>query len=309
MKKINLYIDDIDYKNGLDNFFNYHPEMKSNISLINSIKKLENISKQILITDSDNISEKIKENNFVYKLSENPVRSKNEIYKYSSIKDIFSLFIQNDVNNSAKYEVYTIVSASEKSGKSLILDNIAEIIAKNEKCAILKLLENDENKYSKSLSELILMSIKNLETEEELHYISENIYKISGFKLIKDYVELDIHNLKILFEHLKNKLGIKIFIIELPNYLDNTAKNILEISDISFILNDKRQKTLDEKVKYLKSISKKSSKIQVLNNFSKLPREKNDLPIIRTIRTENGNRFVEKDYILFKHKISQCLEF
>ncbi len=308
MKKIKIYIEDKEYKNGFITFLNYYPELKANIDLISSLDNINNLSDNTIISDSNNIPHKLKKNNTIYKLSANAVSSKNEIYKYSNIKKILERFIENsNVMETSAYHIYTVNSPTEDSGKSLISKTIADIVSKYGKCAVLNMLDCT-NKDETSLSELILMSLQNKNAEEYLTLNESGYYSISGFRLVRDYVEMDIKNLKTLINYLHKNMDINFFIIELPASFDKSSEKIIEMSKINFIVNDKRRQNQHNKLEYLNEIGEKAWNKIMLHNFCTQAKDSNDLPIIRTVYDDNDNAaFLEKDYLLFKHKISQCL--
>ncbi len=308
MKKIQIYIEDREYKTGFINFLNYYPELKSNIDLINSLDNINNLADHTIISDSKNISNELKQHNSFYQLSSNMVSSKNEIYKYSNIKKILEQFIaDSNLMEGSTYHIYTVNSPAENSGKSLVCKTLAEIVSRHGKCAVLNMLDYT-NKNDVSLSELILMSLKNKDAEEYLELNEDGYYNISGFRLVRDYVEMDIINLKTLLNYLHKNMNIDFFIIELPASLDKSSKEIVEMSKINFIVNDKRRTNQNNKLEYLEEVGEKAWDKIIINNFCEHIENINDLPIIRTTFDENDEReFLEKDYLLFKHKITQCL--
>ncbi len=308
MKKIKIYIEDQTYKSGLSNLLNFYPSIKSNVELINSIDSIENQKDLTIISDTDINSNNIKLNNTTYKLSSNPVSSKNEIYKYSNIKEVLENFIDDyKILEKTNYHIYTVNSPSESSGKTIISKALAEIISDNARCAVLNILEtSSENEIS--LSELILMSLKNKDAEEYVKISEGDFYNIPGFRLVRDYLEMDISNLKTLLNYLNKNMNIDFFIIELPASLDKSSEEIIKMSKINFIVQDKRRENQDNKLEYLEELGEKAWDKVHINNFCKLARNSNDLPIIRAGFDEDENlEFLEKDYLLFKHKLAQCL--
>ncbi len=308
MKKIKIYIEDNDYKNGFVNFLNYYPELKASIDLVGSLDSMQRVKDHTIISDSNKLSNELKKNNSIYYLSSNAVSSKNEIYKYSNVKKILERFIENsNMIESSAYHVYTINSPTENSGKSLLAKTLAEILAKQGQAAFINMLDCS-NQNGVSLSELILMSLKNKDAEEYLELTDDAYYTIPGFRLVRDYVEMDIKNLKTLLDYLNRNLNIDFFIIELPASLDKSAEKIIEMSKINFIVNDKRRSNQNNRLQYLEEIGEKAWDKIIINNFASYPKNSNDLPIIRTTLDEDDNReFLEKDYLLFKHKLGQCL--
>ncbi len=311
MNKIKVLLEDKDYKNAFLNFLHYYPEIKSKVEMVNSSESLNNLENFIILSDSENVSTDARQNNTFYKLSSNSVSSKNEIYKYANIKDILKQFIKEDeFNTYSDYHVYTINSPSENSGKSFVSKSMAEIVSKTGKTALIKLIDEEEVDSDISLSELILMSIKDKDAHDYIRINDEGFYEISGFHLVRDYVEMDIKNLKILLNYLHKKMGFDFFIIELPSYLDKTSEEIIKISKMNFIICDRRKRRQSKKLDYLREIGEKAWDYMVIDNFCQNARETNELPRIRNMpKDEVGEdvQFLESDYLLFKHKVAQCL--
>ncbi len=314
MKKIKIHLCDKDYKNAFIKFLDYYPELKANIDLIKSQKGLESLDGYTIISDAKKISNQVKENNTVYRLSANSINAKNEIYKYGNVKQILSTLIDNvDYDEVSNYHIYTISSPSEGSGKTLIANTMAEIISKKANCALIKMIDEDAIDSELSLSELILMSIKNKDKMDSLALNEKGFYPITGFRLIRDYVEMDIKNLQTLLKYLNKKMQIDFFIIELPSSLDRTTEEICKLSKINFIINDNRRAKQVSKLEYLLELGEKAWENIVIENFSDNARNDNELPTLRKYKNyesmdaELEEEFLEKDYLLFKHKLSQIM--
>ncbi len=311
MNKIKVLLEDKDYKNAFLNFLHYYPDIKSHIEIVNASESLDNLENFIILSDSENVSTDARQNNKFYKLSANSVSSKNEIYKYANIKDILKQFIKEDsFNRESDYHIYTVNSPSEHSGKSFISENMAEVVSKTGKTALIKLIDEEDVDSDISLSELILMSIKNKDAHDFIRINDKGFYNISGFHLVRDYVEMDIKNLETLLNYLHKNMAFDFFIIELPSYLDKTSEEIIKISKMNFIICDKRKSEQKKKLEYLKEVGEKAWDYMIIDNFCQSAREINELPRIRSIsKDEVGDdvQFLESDYLLFKHKVAQCL--
>lgn len=328
MKKILFYVEDTDYKSGLASFLNYYPELKSEVELVPSRDVLSNAEDAIIISDSETLPSSLRRDNSIYKLSNNPVSSRNELYKYSNIKDLITSFLKDDsVGAKSEFHIYTVSSPIDSSGKSVLSQALAEILSRRSHCATVQLISDFEG-AALSLSDLMILNLKCKNMEDSVLLNEKGYYQIPGFRLLRDYVELDIKNFKQLLSALNRTLRIDFFILELPSYLDQTGRELLKLSKLNLIVCDQRRTIPKSKLEYLQDLSESSQECIVLENFCERASGENQLPMMRKNETErsltdeegvrgsnfnhkvaeeNEERFAEGDYYLFKHKLAQCL--
>lgn len=304
MKKILFFVQDQEYRNGLERFLNYYPEHRSSVELLATDKHLERIEDAIILSDCEELPKGIRDKNLLYRLSTNSVTARNEIYKYSNIKTVMEELLQEDSGEEDAYHIYTISSSSEGAGKTLIAKSLAEILSKHSVCAFLNLLSGD-NEIDISLSELILMALKKEDSDLYLRSNEKGFYEIEGFRLLRDYRDLDPELLKTLLSRLHRSLGIHFFLIELPFFTDRTSEEILKLSKLNLIISDSRKKNQEHKLIYLKELSETARDSIVIENFCTPARNETELPLMRM--SEDEISFLERDYYLFQHRLAQCL--
>lgn len=328
MKRILFYIEDPDYRSGLVSFLNYYPELKSEVDILPSQDALSGMEDSIIISDSEILSSSLRRDNSVYKLSGNPVSSRNELYKYSNMKDLIASFLSEEsIGTKSDFHIYTVSSPIDSSGKSVVSQALAEILSRRSHCATVELI-SDFEASSLSLSDLMIMNLKCKTIEDSVPLNEKGYYRIPGFTLLRDYVELDIENFKQLLSSLHRTLRIDFFLLELPSYLDATGRELLKLSKLNLIVCDQRRTMPKSKLEYLKDLSEPSQECIVLENFCERAKGENQLPVMRKneedfvstedadweasdlpsdIACDNEERFAEGDYYLFKHKLAQCL--
>ncbi len=304
-KKIFILVDDEDYRKGVEEYLEYNTEAKSTTKIISGIEQINERKGGIkLITDKEEVLSKSPDNLKIYRLVDAPDASGNKIYKYGNFEDILKSFIDTSMKPEENtFDIYTISSSSPESGKTLVAKTIAEILGKRQYVAYLNPINKEDGNIG--LSELLLMNEEG--NADSLPSLERDFktYIIPGFALLRDYIELEVSDLRNLFKKIAAKFSIRTFIIEIPDLFSKSSEKIIGMSDTHIILNDFSQKNRSREITLLKEYSSSVYKTIELNNLSPMPQRLNDLPKMRFENPYESLKFNEKDYLFFKHKIAQ----
>lgn len=305
-KKIYIYIEDSEYKKGVEKYLAFEMRAAGHVKLIDKISDLSNEGAALLLTDSESKEIAALNNTKTYYLSDKTEAAHNEICKFNSFENILSSLEDREKElEEMQTKTIAVSSVRQGAGKSLIAREAARLLsARYTSCVIIPYPSRENKNGVNRLDKLLLNSMNNagLELIED----EAGLYYISGFKLIEDYIDLDIYGLKNLITKLSKLKGIAYFIIEAEGYLDKTSRELISSADCNIIV---RTEDDDDyyaaELSYIRKLAgDKSQYIEIINKVRN-PGYDNELPYIYGIYDEEGET---ADFRHFSSKLDSVLE-
>lgn len=303
--KIYLYIEEGPYRKGVEKYLELTRLMNKNIILIDNLSEIKEEERALVLTDSQK-SDGLKRNHItMYQLSDKTEEAKYAICKYNSFEDILHKLtkLAEDSEEKKDFELICISSIKEGAGKSLVAEETALILSERRPCCLINLYPSAEREEGGRLDELLLGNMNG--AKPELGVTQEAYYEINGFRLIEDYVDLNISHFHNLLKDLSEELGIEIFIVELRNFLDNTSRELLKIAACNLlILEEGEQASYEKEIRYIEGLTSKSATFKIIKNKVKRLKSQDELPFIYKLEEDDGDR----DKRHFRNTLKRLLE-
>lgn len=305
--KIYLYIEEGPYRKGVENYLELTKGLNKNIHLIDSLSEIKEGEKSLVLTDSQE-SEGLKNKNItIYRLTNQSDETKDSFCKYNSFENILHRLVKLSEEREEKkdFELVCISSIREGAGKTLIAGEAALILSESRPCCLIELYPSEpgEDKDGNRLDELLLGSMNG--AKPELKISDEGYYKIQGFRLIEDYVELDCTHFQNLLRDMNEELGIELFIVELKHFLDNTSRELIKIAATNLLIVEEELEDYDAKeIYYIEGLSSKKGRFKRIKNKVKRLKSQDELPYI--YKLEEDEESIDKRH--FRNSLKRLLE-
>lgn len=280
--KIYIFIEEAPYKRGVERYLELSSGSHRDIRLIDGLGEIRKDERALLLTDS--LSPELMNYSKLktYHLSDHSSEGGNIICKYNSFEEIIGTIEEREEGEEAERREAILICLSSLSsgvGKSLIAREAAKILAERGKSALIELYPSKGDVvYPYQLDSLLLSSMNGtrLDIEED----GSGVYRVAPFKLIEDYVDLDIGSFHKLLSELSETRGIEYYVVEVRHFLDRTSRELIRLANVNLLIVEEDGLYKEEEVDYIRSLSSREAVFKIITNKVRRLRREDELPYV-----------------------------
>lgn len=285
--KIYIYIEEAPYRKGVERYIELIGGRHKDIKLVESPAEIKKDERAIILTDNRNLE--IVNYGKTFYLSDHSSDSPKNICKYNNFENIISKLIEfeEEVGEKSGFKLLCLSSPYSGAGKSLIAREAVKILSERRSSALIQIYPSAQHEPSPYQLDSLLLSSMNggsIDIEEG----GDGIYRIAPFKLIEDYVELDMGSFYKLLSELNENKGIEYFVVETKHFLDKTSRELIKLADVNLIILEENANIDYEELDYIKGLCSDKADLKIITNKVRRLSAEDELPYIYGLEEGTG---------------------